>query len=99
MSPVWTPGSTFAKSSANATRRPWPSRVAIVGVSVLVMAALKLEDLEIRRYEPGSIVNKGVLGFLDRESMIVNIAIQENECDEVASSATSWAITSCTRTR
>ena len=49
----------------------------------LVMAALKLEDLEIRHYEPGSIVNEGVLGFLDRESMLVNIARQANECDEV----------------
>lgn len=49
----------------------------------LVMAALKIEDLETRRYEPGSIVNEGVLGFLDRESMLVNFARQENECDEV----------------
>ncbi len=49
----------------------------------LVKAALELEDLEIRRYEPGSIVNEGVLGFLDRESKLVNIAKQANECDEV----------------
>ena len=40
----------------------------------LVNAALQLDDLEIRHYEPGSIVNEGVFGFLDRPSRLVNIA-------------------------
>ena len=49
----------------------------------LVDAALKIDDLEIRYYEPGSIVSPGVLGFLDRSSLLVNIATKQAPCDEV----------------
>lgn len=49
----------------------------------LIEAALTLDDLEIRYYEPGSIVSAGVLGFLDRPSRLVNIAKHQNPRDEV----------------
>ena len=49
----------------------------------MVDAALKLDDLEIRHYEPGSIVNKGVFGFLDRQSRLINIARHQDPQDEV----------------
>jgi superfamily I DNA/RNA helicase/Zn-dependent peptidase ImmA (M78 family) len=49
----------------------------------LVNAALGLNDLELRYYEPGSIVNAGVLGFLDRSSRLVNIAKHQDSGDEV----------------
>ena len=49
----------------------------------LVEAALQLDDLEIRYYKPGSIVNKGVFGFLDRPSRLVNIASDQTPADEV----------------
>lgn len=49
----------------------------------LVEAALQVDDLEIRYYEPGSIVNKGVFGFLDRPSRLVNIASDQTPADEV----------------
>jgi DNA helicase-2/ATP-dependent DNA helicase PcrA len=49
----------------------------------LVNAALNLDDLELRYYEPGSIVNAGVLGFLDRSSRLVNIVKHQDPRDEV----------------
>lgn len=49
----------------------------------LVNAALQLDDLEVRYYEPGSIVNEGVFGFLDRPSKLVNIASHQEPHDEV----------------
>ena len=49
----------------------------------LVDASLNLDDLEIRYYEPGSIVNTGVFGFLDRPSKLVNIAKHQSAYDEV----------------
>lgn len=49
----------------------------------LAEAALQLDDLEIRYYEPGSIVNTGVFGFLDRPSKLVNIAKHQDPHDEV----------------
>jgi superfamily I DNA/RNA helicase len=49
----------------------------------LADAALALDDLEIRYYEPGSIVNEGVFGFLDRASLLVNIARHQDPPDEV----------------
>lgn len=48
----------------------------------LLSAALEAEDLELARYEPGSVVNKGVLGFLDRASKIINVARGQSEEDE-----------------
>ncbi len=49
----------------------------------LVEAALAADDLELRYYEPGSIVNVGVLGFLDRQSLLVNVAKRQTPLDEV----------------
>jgi DNA helicase II / ATP-dependent DNA helicase PcrA len=49
---------------------------AIIGV------ALTNDDLEIRRYEPGSIVSRGVLGFLDRSARLVNVALHQQSADE-----------------
>src|SRR4051812_14423066 len=49
----------------------------------LVNAALAIDDLELRYYEPGSIVNEGVFGFLDRSSKLVNIAKHQDPPDEV----------------
>lgn len=49
----------------------------------LVDAALAIDDLELRYYEPGSIVSEGVFGFLDRSSKLVNIAKNQDPPDEV----------------
>lgn len=49
----------------------------------LVEAALGLDDLEIRYYDPGTVVNEGVLGFLDRPSLLVNVASHQAPHDEV----------------
>ena len=49
----------------------------------LVNAALKLDDLEVKTYEPGSIVSEGVLGVPDPESRLVNIAKHQKAQDEV----------------
>ena len=40
----------------------------------LIKAALELDDLQIHRYQPGTVVGDGVYGFLDRDAMIVNVA-------------------------
>jgi DNA helicase-2/ATP-dependent DNA helicase PcrA len=48
----------------------------------IIRAALEIRDLEIRGYEPGSIVNKGVFGFLDRSSRLVNVARHQEPADE-----------------
>src|SRR4051812_6227969 len=40
----------------------------------LLASALKEEDLQLTRYEPGSVVSKGVYGFLDRPSKMINVA-------------------------
>ncbi len=48
----------------------------------IVAAALKLEDLELERYEPGTIVGEGVHGFLDRASMMVYVARGQSAEDE-----------------
>ena len=43
----------------------------------LIAAALAIDDLEVERYEPGSIVNESVLGFLERASRLINIAAHQ----------------------
>jgi superfamily I DNA/RNA helicase len=48
----------------------------------LISAALKLEDLQLDRYEPGTKAGPGVFGFLDREGMIVNVASGQSAEDE-----------------
>ena len=49
----------------------------------LVAAALCNDDLELRHYEPGSIVSKGVLGFLNRASRLVNVAKHQEPAEEL----------------
>ncbi|HUO88165.1 MAG TPA: UvrD-helicase domain-containing protein [Rhizomicrobium sp.] len=48
----------------------------------LIAAALCNDDLEVRHYEPGSIVNKGVLGFLNRSARLVNVAKYQDPAEE-----------------
>jgi hypothetical protein len=49
----------------------------------LVAAALHNDDLELRQYEPGSIVSAGVLGFLNRAARLVNVAKHQDPADEL----------------
>jgi DNA helicase-2/ATP-dependent DNA helicase PcrA len=49
----------------------------------LVAAALQNDDLELRHYEPGSIVSAGVLGFLNRTARLVNVAKHQDPADEL----------------
>lgn len=49
----------------------------------LIAAALKANDLELRRYEPGTLVGEHVFGWLDRPNLMVNVAAGQNEADEV----------------
>jgi hypothetical protein len=49
----------------------------------IIAAAMVKDDLEVRHYEPGSIVNEGVLGWLDRSSKLVNVAKNQRLCDEL----------------
>ena len=51
--------------------------------SALIKAALEKDDLEIRHYDPGTVFSVGVLGSLDRASLLVNVARQQEKCDEV----------------
>lgn len=48
----------------------------------VVAAALKLEDLQLEPYEPGSIVGHGVRGFLDRGSLMVYVATGQSAEDK-----------------
>lgn len=48
----------------------------------IIEVALKIDDLEVERYEPGSIVDKNVLGFLERDALLIRIAAHQSECDE-----------------
>ena len=49
----------------------------------LVAAALFNDDLEVRSYEPGSIVSAGVLGFLNRAARLVNVAKHQDPAEEL----------------
>lgn len=40
----------------------------------LLAAALEEDDLQLAHYAPGSVVSKGVYGFLDRPSKMINVA-------------------------
>jgi DNA helicase-2/ATP-dependent DNA helicase PcrA len=44
----------------------------------LISAALAIDDLVVEHYEPGSIVDKGVLGFLERASRLINLASHQD---------------------
>ncbi len=66
-----------ALSRANGDRR----------ASSLIAAALLIDDLEVEHYEPGSIVDKSVLGFLERASRLINIALHQDAKEEVVVTA------------
>ena len=51
--------------------------------SSLIAAALLIDDLEVEHYEPGSIVDQSVLGFLERAARLINIASRQKPEDEV----------------
>lgn len=44
----------------------------------ILKAALENDDLELRHYGPGTVFSEGVLGTLDRDACLVNVAI----CDD-----------------
>jgi DNA helicase-2/ATP-dependent DNA helicase PcrA len=50
--------------------------------AAIIAAALANDDLEVRHYEPGTVVNRGVLGFLDRVSQLVNVAKHQEPANE-----------------
>jgi DNA helicase II / ATP-dependent DNA helicase PcrA len=52
------------------------------GGEKLIAAALAEDDLVLSHYEPGAVVSRGVLGFLDRLSKIVNVAKHQDPADE-----------------
>lgn len=43
--------------------------------SAIIAAALQNDDLELRRFETGTVFSDGVVGSLDRNSSLVNVAI------------------------
>lgn len=49
----------------------------------LVAAALLNDDLELRYYEPGSIVSAGVLGSLNRAARLVSVAKNQDPAEEL----------------
>jgi DNA helicase-2/ATP-dependent DNA helicase PcrA len=51
--------------------------------TAIVAAALENDDLDVRYYEPGSVVNDGVVGWLDRQSKLVNVAKNQGSHDEL----------------
>jgi|GEM_PF-5224661 len=53
----------------------------------LIAAALEIDDLEVEHYEPGSIVDSSVLGFLERASRLINIASHQDAKDEAVVTA------------
>jgi hypothetical protein len=55
--------------------------------SSLIAAALSIEDLEVEHYEPGSIADKSVLGFLERAARLINIASHQDTNDEAVVTA------------
>ncbi|HKX50764.1 MAG TPA: UvrD-helicase domain-containing protein [Candidatus Binatia bacterium] len=50
----------------------------------IVSAALENDGLELRCYEPGTLYSEGVLGSLDRESKLINVAKHQAPADELA---------------
>ncbi len=48
----------------------------------IIAAALAKDDLVLRHYDPGGVVNEGVAGWLDRPSKLVNVAKGQDPCDE-----------------
>lgn len=52
--------------------------------AALVKAALFIENLQLRYFAPGTVTGEGVYGFLDRPSLLVNVAQGQSLQDEVA---------------
>ena len=50
--------------------------------SNIIAAALSNDDLQVEHYEPGSIVGKHVLGFLERASRLVQVVSHQEPADE-----------------
>lgn len=50
--------------------------------NALIAGALQLRDLEVERFEPGSIAGQHVLGFLEREACLINVANNQLAEDE-----------------
>src|SRR6266511_2537451 len=48
----------------------------------LFAAALEVDDLQLDHYVPGSVMSKGVYGFLDRASKMINVASGQSPQDE-----------------
>jgi superfamily I DNA/RNA helicase len=48
----------------------------------IIAAALSNDDLQVEHFEPGSIVGKHVLGFLERASLLVQVASHQEPADE-----------------
>ncbi len=55
--------------------------------AALNQAAMLSEDLHLHRFEPGTKVGDGVLGFLDRPALMVNIASSQPKEDETKEEA------------
>ena len=55
--------------------------------AALLDAALKSNDLEISFYDEGDKAGPGVLGFLERSSLMVNIARGQNADDQLVVAA------------
>jgi DNA helicase-2/ATP-dependent DNA helicase PcrA len=53
----------------------------------LIAAALAIDDLQVEYYKPGTIVNEGVLGFLERASRLINVASNQDPKDEAVVTA------------
>src|SRR5579871_1006775 len=53
----------------------------------LLVAALEDEDLQLTHYAPGTVVSKGVYGFLDRPSKIINVASGQSPENEAVVTA------------
>jgi DNA helicase-2/ATP-dependent DNA helicase PcrA len=52
--------------------------------SALIAAALALHDLQIRHFGAGEVVEDVVLGFLEREALLVNVREGQTPADEAA---------------
>ncbi len=50
--------------------------------TALLAAALEADDLQIVHYDAGVVVSKGVYGYLDRPSLIVNVVKGQKPADE-----------------
>src|ERR1700722_5881085 len=53
-----------------------------ISADAVIKGALKADDLQLRRYAPGTGVSANVLGYLQRDAGIVNIATGQSPTDE-----------------